>query len=113
MLFNNMSISDGEILRVYDLENYCDRKSFYKKCSVIETDEKYYLRSYDTIVCVYYKEGYFLKMWDAYSNTTMRHINAFMRFLGFQAGGKKWWDALQYNMVYNHYEIDNIYKSFY
>ena len=77
------------------LEAFCDRKSFYNKCEVVETESAYHLKSYDTIVCSMSKDGEFIRIWNGYSVTTMRHINAFMRFLGHpKLGGKKWWESL-------------------
>lgn len=50
--------------------------------------------SYDTTVCKIDKSGEFVRMWEGYSATTMRHINAFIEMFGISGGGKKWWDAL-------------------
>ena len=80
--------------RVFELPCY-DRKSFYGKAKVIECKEGRYLQSYDTLVCFVSYGGSFEKLWDGYSATTMRHINAFMRFIGWNVGGKKWWDSLE------------------
>lgn len=47
-----------------------------------------------TTVCKIDKSGEFVRMWEGYSATTMRHINAFIEMFGISGGGKKWWDAL-------------------
>lgn len=70
------------------------RKSFYGKAVAFyhEATNSWLLRSYDTMVASYYLEsGYFVRLWDGYSMTTMRHINAFLSFLGHEPKGKAWW----------------------
>ena len=79
----------------YELEPYDHHKSFYKKAYVLETNEWYFLKSYNTYVCGVKKSDMTIyKMWDDYSATTMRHINAFLTYLGCPDGGKAWWNAL-------------------
>lgn len=68
--------------------------SFYGKAKVIEKDGETLLQSYDTIVCKIDKSGEFVRMWDGYSATTMRHVNSFLQLVGIAGGGKAWWDAL-------------------
>ena len=68
-------------------------KSFYGKAKVIEKDGETLLQSYDTIVCKIDKNGEFVRMWDGYSATTMRHVNSFLQLVGIAGGGKAWWDA--------------------
>lgn len=85
-------------VRTYDLHPIDGRKSFYGKCKVIAyySDNgitSYELVSYTTIVCSYSVNG-FTKLWDGYSATTMRHINAFMAHLGYDYRGKAWWESL-------------------
>lgn len=81
--------------RIFDLPCY-DRKSFYGKVKVIECKEGRYLQSYNTLVCFLSYGGTFQKLWDGYSATTQRHINAFMRFVGCPSlGGKTWWTSLE------------------
>ena len=83
-------------MRIYELipAGYDRAKSFYGKAKVIETDSETLLQSYNIIVCGIDKSGEFVRMWDGYSVTTMRHINAFIKMFGIPGGGKKWWDAL-------------------
>ena len=53
------------------------QKSFYGKATVMVYDDKMVLKSYDTLVCEY--DGKFLKkLWNGYSATTQKHINAFI-----------------------------------
>lgn len=70
------------------------RKSFYHKAIVfIDENGDSYLRSYDTLVCAIIG-GEFVKLWDGYSATTMRHVNEFAAQNGINGGGKAWWDSL-------------------
>lgn len=86
-------------MRIYELPNIGDRrKSFYGKAKVIEKDNgEKVLQSYDTEVCKITSSGEFVRMWDGYSSTTMRHINSFLRFFDIVGGGKSWWDAQTVN----------------
>jgi hypothetical protein len=82
-------------MRIFKIDTYGDRKSFYGKCQVIETGRYYVLQSYDTCVASYDKTtGVFSRHWYSYSVTTMRHVNAFVKFLGIPGGGKSWWESL-------------------
>ena len=70
------------------------RKSFYNKAIVTEYDNgDVELMSYATTVCRI-RNGKFEKLWDEYSATIMRHINAFLRFYDIPGGGKAWWESL-------------------
>ena len=103
---------EEECLRVFELMPIDGRKSFNNRAKVLETENGYYLLSYNTIVCYLDKPGnintQFCKCWGGYSVTTMRHINAFMRFNGLSLGGKKWWTSLEYNKLYSVSELLNI-----
>lgn len=78
-------------------------KSFWKKAYIIERDDGVVeLQSYNTIVCRFVDDENkacfhgmarkrFERLWAGYSATTMRHINAFLRYYGFEGGGKAWW----------------------
>lgn len=94
-------IYNGNDAYVYDLP-ICDKKSWYGKAKVIETEHEIALRSYETVVCRWNKDNSaFVKLWYGYSATTMRHVNSFMRFVGLPTcGGKKWWEALEVDTVY-------------
>ena len=82
--------------KIIDLDAYCDRKSFYGKCYVIEypTKSMYVLYSYNTLVA-WYDENGFHRKWSGYSRTTSRHVDAFRRFLGLAAMSKKEWEGLK------------------
>lgn len=79
------------------------QKSFYGKAKIgyrfLDEQHKvseYFLKSYDTIVCKITANNEFQKLWDDYSHTTMKHINAFRRYYGFADMSKKEWDGLLY-----------------
>ena len=69
-------------------------KSFYGKAKVIETENgEKVLQSYNTEVCKISCNGEFVRMWEGYSTTTMRHVNSFLSFFGISGGSKAWWEA--------------------
>lgn len=82
--------------RVFDLPVMNGtRKSFYGKAKIIEYENgDVELLSYNTVVCRIHN-GSFQRVWNGYSATTMRHINAFLTFYKIEGGGKTWWNALQ------------------
>ena len=97
------------VLKTFELSPVDNRKSFYGKCRVIETRSRTYLQSYNTMVCYWDNNtSKFARTWSGYSVTTMRHINAFMRYLGLNLGGKTWWNSLEYKKEYTLSEILNI-----
>lgn len=65
------------------------------KARVVEHNGEKLLKSYDTIVCKLTADGQFVKMWDGYSATTMRHVDSFRRLNGLNAIGKAGWDKLE------------------
>ena len=65
-----------------------DRKSFYGKAKVINKDGKHYLQSYNTIVAEYDPVNKKMKVYDYYSHTTARHINAFLNHFGYPTMSK-------------------------
>lgn len=82
-------------MRTYELTPTDGCKSFYGKAVVIEKDSgEIVLLSYNTEVCKITSGGEFVRMWDGYSATTMRHVNSFLQRFGIPGGGKAWWDAL-------------------
>ena len=69
-------------------------KSFYGKALVyMDASGAQVLRSYHTNVCKVTRDGRFVRLWDGYSVTTMRHVNAFLAFVGLPGRGKAFWDA--------------------
>ena len=85
-------------MKMYDLPCLDHRKSFYGKAHIIELDNgTKQLQSYNTIVCELSLAGAFTRLWNGYSATTTRHVNSFLRFLGYNNGGKAFWDSCQTN----------------
>lgn len=82
-------------MKTYELKPTGNRpKSFYGKAHIIHKDNgDIVLQSYDTEVCKITKNFEFVRMWDGYSATTMRHVNAFLDCFGIPGGGKAWWTA--------------------
>lgn len=82
-------------MKTIEIKPIDGRKSFYGKARVYETPDGIFLLSYDTVVCSYNSaSGMFWRMWDGYSQTTMRHVNAFLAYLGLPYGGKSFWTGL-------------------
>lgn len=103
---NNCEFFGLNTQTAYDLPCYDGRKSFYGKAKVIETEKGRYLQSYDTIVCFLSYGGTFVKIWNGYSVTTMRHINSFMEFVRWnEYGGKTWWNSLETGKEYNRFNM--------
>lgn len=71
-------------------------KVFMEKQKSSRETEKNYCKVYNTIVCKIDKDGNFVKLWDGYSYTTLRHINSFILHFGIAGGGKSWWENLRY-----------------
>lgn len=82
-------------MKTFELHPIDGRKSFYNKAKVTELDNgDIELTSYTTIVARIHN-GKFERLWNGYSATTMRHINAFLYVYGIQGGGKVWWENLE------------------
>lgn len=65
------------------IETIDGRASFYNKCYVEENDQgEKVLTSYTTQVMKITAEGVPVRLWAGYSQTTQRHINAFLDFYG-------------------------------
>lgn len=82
----------------FKLEPVDGRKSFYGKAVVLRDPDRATLKSYDTLVAKIEFDGSgsrFVRLWNGYSATTMRHVNAFVSYYGLEGGGKKWWDSLE------------------
>jgi len=104
----NTGIARDEKFAIFELSPNDNKKSFYGKCKVIETAAGRYLQSYNTIICFISYGGTFVKLWDGYSATTMRHINAFMEFIRWnECGGKAWWDRLEVKKEYSREDMKN------
>lgn len=84
----------GKYIRKYDLNPNDSHKSFYGKAVVREFEHAFVLISYKTPVVAVDKSGKIHRLWNGYSATTMRHVNAFMADMKILQGGKTWWTAL-------------------
>lgn len=90
--------ANGVSIEKYEEDNYAkggrvelsplSRKSFYGKAKVIDKDGKHYLQSYQTIVAEYDPVDKKMKIYDYYSPTTARHINAFLNYFGYPTMSK-------------------------
>lgn len=82
-------------MEVKKLESvYGGNVSYYGKAKVIELDNIKYLKSYNTVVCAI-SNGEFIRYWDDYSATTIKHINDFCRQNGFNTLSKKEWLSIE------------------
>lgn len=89
-----IALQSGKYPVHYELSPIADnRKSYYGKASVVEWNGEKILVSYETPVCKIDLGGRFVRLWEGYSATTMRHINSFNCLFGIREGGKAWWDA--------------------
>ena len=67
------------------------QKSYYRKAFVLQDESgNIFLQSYDTIVCGIVN-GEFVRYWDGYSVTTMKHINDFCNLYNIPKMNKKAW----------------------
>ena len=69
------------------------QKSYYKKAYVLKYGNNLFLRSYNTIVCGIVN-GKFIRYWDGYSSTTMKHVNDFRMQHGLTHLRKRDWDKI-------------------
>lgn len=67
---------------------------FNGRAVIIPDDDGEVLKSYYTPVCKITTGGEFVKLWEGYSATTMKHINAFRTANGFRALSKRAWIEL-------------------
>lgn len=71
-------ILGGSNMKIYELIPKNGRKSFYGKAViVIDNDGAETLYSYNTPIIKRTATGKFVKLWDGWTATTGRHINAF------------------------------------
>ena len=67
---------------------------FGGRALIIPTETGYILQSYYTEVAEI-RNGDFLKLWDGFSVTTLKHINIFRQFLGMNTLSKREWIELE------------------
>lgn len=72
------------------------RKSFYGKAVVYECKNGVkLLKSYSTIVCMIDENREFIRLWNGYSATTQRHVNAFLTYYGKNTMNKSEWERME------------------
>lgn len=77
-------------MKKYELKALHDsRNSFYGKATVIETEEKSSLYSYDTLVAEINLKNHKAEVFGTFSQTTLRHIKEFLWQNGYEIGTKK------------------------
>lgn len=90
-----------KIIASGELKPHTSQKSYYGKARVTYyNDGSCILTSYDTDVCKIDKGNNFVKLWDGYSRTTMKHINSFLALIDYTVDGKKDWDHFIVNRPY-------------
>ena len=71
------------------------QKSYYGKAHVEVVNGKALLYSYNTLVCyIDEKTTEFVRVWDAWSATTSRHVDDFRKLYNLGKLGKKAWCSL-------------------
>ena len=71
------------------------QKSFYGKAHVVNDGRFMYLKSYGTFVLRFDPQtGELARLWHGYSDTTMRHVNAFCRLFNLSGICKREWLAM-------------------
>lgn len=72
------------------------QKSSGGKMQIVKSKHIDVLYSYHTPIAMIIRNGgsNFVRLWDGYSPTTMRHINAFRSLYGFDAISKKQWEKI-------------------
>lgn len=66
---------------------------FNNKAIIKPIKSGYILQSYNTNVCAY-TNGHFIKTWQGFSNTTLKHINLFRNYINLNTLNKKEWVML-------------------
>ena len=70
-------------------------EGFGNRALVIPTNDGYILQSYYTEVAKIKNTGEFIKLWDGFSVTTLKHINAFREFAGMDTISKREWIEME------------------
>lgn len=102
-------------MKQFELKPWDRQKSYYGK-AIVHCHESGWnmLQSYKTVVCGYNeKTGEFIRTWNDYSATTMKHIDSFRRAYGLRGLGKKEWLNLpceKYNELV--YKIENYIRRY-
>lgn len=73
-------------------------EGFNNRATIREEGNTIILTSYYTDVCAII-DGHFVKLWDGYSATTMKHINTFCKHFGFKGFNKRGWIETPVNIA--------------
>ncbi len=79
-------------MKRFELKPNTRQKSFYGKAIVTEYSKNLtILTSYDTEVAAI-KNGEFIRLWDSWSATTNKHVNAFLNYYDIESISKSQWN---------------------
>ena len=95
-------------MKKFELAPIDSRKSFYGKAFVTEYSDKLAILTSYTTEVARIESGQFVRMWDGYSPTTQRHVNAFRSMYGLETITGTEWKKLP---VDTHNPIVNIIKA--
>ena len=95
-------------MKKFELAPIDSRKSFYGKAIVTEYSEKLAILTSYTTEVARIENGVFVRMWDGYSPTTQRHVNASRSTYGLETITGTEWKKLP---VDTHNPIVNIIKA--
>ena len=80
---------------IKELKPIDGKKSFYGKAQAVTNGDEITLYSYETAV-IKIKNGVIYRIWDDWSATTQRHINAFLAEYADGQSGKAFFTSLPY-----------------
>lgn len=92
-----LHLNDGNTIKTKINNNEYFLDGTYKKAKVLESNGAKDLYSYETRVARITRNGDFIRLWDGYSLTTMKHINQFCRMFGLKGYSATEWRKLPVN----------------
>lgn len=92
-----LHLMDGKEIKTHLKEGEEYINGTYKRAKIAEKNGVKDLYSYETRVARITKSGEFIRIWDGYSQTTMKHVNEFRRMNGMNSLSAKEWKALPVN----------------
>lgn len=82
-------------MNIKELKPIDNRKSFYGKAQAITNGDEITLYSYETAI-LKIKGGKLFRIWEGWSATTQRHINAFLQEYADGQSGKAFFTSLPF-----------------
>lgn len=82
-------------MSIKELKPIDNRKSFYGKAQAVTNGDEITLYSYETAI-LKIKGGKLFRIWEGWSATTQRHINAFLQEYADGQSGKAFFVSLPY-----------------